>query len=151
MRKRRFGLLELLRDDVDPKVAAVDRDRLADAVDDPAAPGRDDDQLHPVVFGQGLVAVVLRHREPAQAPDQQPADRHLGAADQQHPARECQRLVDRGEAAAVHCPSLQRSSRAMIEENKGKAAAEISSGGTAMNDRQHGPDPGRDLAAAAIR
>ena len=81
----RWCVDELLRDDVDAEARAVDGDRLAVAVDDPAAARRDGDQLDAVALGQQLVMFVLADREIAEPANQQPAKRRLGAADQQHP------------------------------------------------------------------
>ena len=142
-------ILDLLRDQVDAEARAVDRDRLAVAVDNPAAPRGNGDQLDPVVLAQQRVMLVLRDREIAQPGDQRADDRDLRPADQQHPPREHQRLVRAGEAflaraePTLHWPSRQRSSRDTIIPANGKVSVEIRIEGHTVASRTAAP-----LAAA---
>ncbi len=88
-----------------------------------------------LLFGQQLIFLVLGDRQPAHAADQQCADRGLGAADQHHPPRKGQRLVDRRQANRAHRPSLQRSIRETAQLLNGKTRIEIRIG---RNDGREG-------------
>ena len=61
--QRRLGFFQLLGDDIDAEIRAVDRDRLAMTVDQPAATRRNDDQLDAIALGQQFVMLVLGDRE----------------------------------------------------------------------------------------
>src|SRR4030095_7848245 len=65
-----WGVGQLLRNDVDPEARAVDGDRLAIAVYDPAPAWRDRNQLDPVAFGKQLVMLVLADGEIAKTADE---------------------------------------------------------------------------------
>jgi hypothetical protein len=133
-------VLDLVGDEVDAKVAAIDRDRLAVPVDDPAAARGDNDQLDAIAFGQQLIMLVLRDRQPAKSPDQQRANRGLGAADERHAPREGEALVDRCETPLhLHRPSLHRSRRAMTQAAIGNAKMEMTSGGTILEPGSGAP------------
>ena len=101
LRDHSRGVGQLLRNDIDPETGPVDGDRLAVAVDDPAPPWRDRDQLHPVALAQQLVFLVLGDRQPAEPADEQGADRGLCTAEQHHPPREGDRLMSAGQAGCA--------------------------------------------------
>jgi len=86
--ERRVDILDLLGDQLQPVVGAVERDRPALAVDDPAAPRRDQAHGNPIVLGEKLVLLLLEHREPGHAPGEHEAEAAHPGAEQDGPARE---------------------------------------------------------------
>src|SRR5439155_12127575 len=121
-------------------------DGFALAVDDPSTPRRYRDQLDPVALREELVFFVLRNREPAHAPDQHRADSGLGAAEQEHPARERDRLMRGGDPHRLaHRPSLHLSIRKTTQALIGKTQIEMTSGGSIFKNRTSA------FAAAASR
>ena len=126
---------DLLGNQIDPKARPVDCDRLAVAVNEPAAPRRDRDQLHPVALAQQLVFLILGDRQPAHPADQQPTDRCLRPAEQHHPPRKGDRLMRDRDAHVLHRPSLHASMRETSQAKAGKTQMEMTSAGTTrVND-----------------
>ena len=96
----RVGVLEPVGDEVDPEVGAVDRHRLAVAVDDPAAPRRDQPHLDAVLLGELRVALVLGDRDIAHPRRRAAAPTPpCAAADHEGAAREGLRLAALGDRA----------------------------------------------------
>jgi len=107
-------VLEQVGDEVDAHVAAVDRDRIVVAVDDPAPARRDQPHLDSVLLGHLGVALVLRDRDIAHPPGEHRRDTDLAGGDEEGAAREGRRLRALGDqgrlAEFLHRASRQRSS-----------------------------------------
>ena len=119
---RALGIFELVGDQVDPEDRTVDRHRLSVAVDDPAAPGRDQPLLDAIGFGEAGVALVLGDRDIAHPARQQGGEAGLADAEQQRAAGEGRRLRRFGHRRgrrALHRPSRQRSSPITIRATIG--------------------------------
>ena len=97
-----FAVAQPIGDDIDAQRDAVVRQRLAIAIDDPAAARRDQRQVDPVAFRQQLVFLAVDHRDIGHARGQQPADGELRPVDEQRPA---------GKAEPLHALRHQRRRR----------------------------------------
>src|SRR4029450_7572897 len=107
-------MLQLFRNNIDAKVGPVDRDRLALTIHDPAAAGRDYDQLEPVGLRLDRILLMFGGGETDHPCAQCPAEYSLSTADEHHSPREGDRLVSSSEAGGLHRPSLHRSRRDAI-------------------------------------
>jgi len=84
IRQRSNGLFlvaQPVRNDIDAKIGLVIGDRLAVAVDQPAAPGRYKRKIDPIALRQKLVTFVLGDRDIGHSGRQQYADSDLQSAD----------------------------------------------------------------------
>ncbi len=114
---RRVRVRHPLRDEIDAKVGAVVRQRLAVAVQYPAAPGRDQRQVDAIAFRQKLIFLIFRHTDPRHPADQHRAQRALQSAHDHRPPGEGEGLggfVDglAGGFGEFHAITRQRSMRA---------------------------------------
>ena len=152
-RQRLGRTLELLGDDVDPEIAAVDRDRLAVAVDDPAAPRRNDDQLDPVALATAADNARSRRSTASRAGRSAAPPSAAWAPPTSIIRRE--KVIDWWaevkRASHLHRPSLQRSSRETIQAASGKARTAISIGGSIDGEGHARARSTRRPAIRAIR
>ena len=145
MAHRRLGIDDPLRDQVDAEIGAVIGQRPAVAIDNPAAPGRDQRQVDAIAFRQELIFLILGNADPAHAANQQCADRALEPADHHGPAAEGETLGGFGDDLALgrrefHAITRQRSIRAHCRTTKGKSNIVQSIWGATSNSFT-GPPP----------
>jgi hypothetical protein len=115
-------LLQLIGDEIDAVIGAVDRDRLAVAVDDPAPARRHQHHLNAILFGQQLVALILRDRDIGHSAGHQGGDAHLQPAHHECAAREgvgLRAFGDQRRGAAFHRVSRQRSKTSTMRATTG--------------------------------
>ena len=85
--QRRVEVFHLCRAQFQPVIRAIHGDGLALAIDDPAAPWRDQPILDAVGLGTKLVGLAFEHGEPGHAPGQQRTGAGHAGAQQQRAAR----------------------------------------------------------------
>ena len=78
--------------DVDAEIGFILGNRLSVAINQPAAPGRDQCEIDPIAFGKQLVALVLGDRDIGHAASKQHADTDLQSTDYSRSSRKSQRL-----------------------------------------------------------
>ena len=126
---RAIGILQPIGDEIDAEAGAVDRDRPAVAIDDPAPARRDHLALDTVCLGELVVSALVDDRHPAHPPGEQPRHAELRGAERERAAGEAgrQRLIGDDPAQPRTCPraahrrSRQRSSRAHSRAAGGKS------------------------------
>ena len=100
-----LGILELVGDQIDAEVGAVDRHRDVVAIEDPAAPRRQQPHVDAVLLRHRGVALILADRDIAHPARQERRDPPLARAEQEGAPGEGVALGvfgDEGDAAAVH-------------------------------------------------
>jgi hypothetical protein len=83
-----IGVVQAVGDHIDPELDPVGGELGVVAIEDRAAPRRDQGEVDPVAFSCGLVLLVLDQRDPAQPRSQQHAQPGLQSADQKRAALE---------------------------------------------------------------